>query len=75
MAEPWELYEGIISPSGGLYDPGPEVSFPREPSGLVSRSVTTVPIDDYGNPIFEQPSDPVVAALIQSASGPSNRGR
>ena len=68
------LYDGIISPQGGLYQPGPGVVMPSAASGLTTRPVRTVEIDEYtGNPILNQvKANAVAQALIgagQSRSG------
>ena len=47
------VYDGIISPNGGLYKPGPGVVMPDQGGGgLTSRSVKTVAVDEYGSPIL-----------------------
>lgn len=72
MAEAWELYEGIISPQGGLYKPGPEVVFPSSSQALTSRSVTTVPIDtSTGMPFKSSAFQSVVEKRSEEAKRPT----
>ncbi len=62
------LYDGIISPQGGLYQPGPQVVMPSQPNvtaeGLAIRSVPTYSVDNYGNPVLEQQKANAVAQAL-----------
>lgn len=52
MADVSGFYDGIISPRGGLYKPGPQVVMPGAPSELTTRNVQTVAVDPFtGSPI------------------------
>lgn len=56
------LYDGIISPNGGIYAPGPQVSFPAAPAqktttaeGLNVNKVKSVQINPDGTPYYGTP--------------------
>jgi hypothetical protein len=72
------VYDGIISPKGGLYKPGPEVVFPRGESDLVTRKVQTVAVDPFtGQPIVagQGGNMPNVRAAMSSSGGARFDGR
>lgn len=63
-----ELYDGIISPQGGLYNPGPQVVMPNAgrvtAEGLTVRPVQTYGVDSYGSPII--PNTNPIAQQVQA---------
>lgn len=66
------VYDGIISPNGGLYRPGPEVVYPRGESELTTRQVQTVAVDPFtGAPIGAGQSGnaPQVTAAMSARGG------
>jgi len=72
------VYDGIISPKGGLYKPGPEVVFPRGESDLVTRKVQTVAVDPFtGQPIVAGQGGNMtnVRAAMSSSGGARFDGR
>lgn len=63
-----EFYDGIISPNGGLYKPGPPVMLPPSGGGLKSNPVRTVPINPVtGRPIVSPL--PIIGSGMKGAAG------
>jgi hypothetical protein len=76
MADVQDIYRGIISPNGGLYQPGPEVVFPQSqpadvvrvtPEGLNVRSVQTVAVDPFTGALIQ--STPKGNTAVRAALG------
>lgn len=67
--DPYKPY--VQTPGAMPYNTSLPLSTDRPSGGLISRSVTTVPIDGYGNPILQQQKQDAVARALSIGGGGS----